>query len=201
MNRKNKISILRAADESAYNIARKNGWLPKIYEDLGINQVQVISDGDILSSGRRYKSKVEWRNSDHKMYRAALRRNKQVNGFFDVCCAEMPEKNTVWTDAMIIESAKPFKYYSRWRDAVPGVVSLAKKRGIFDACCQHMEKGVFHKRSWKLEELKESARKYDSRYKWRKYESGPFGQAKKRGLLDECCQHMIKGQFKFKKAA
>ncbi|URQ03382.1 hypothetical protein PVA23_5 [Vibrio phage PVA23] len=46
---------------------------------------------------------------------------------------------------------------------------------------------------WTLERLKEDALKYKTKSEWGRNSSGAYSTAHKRGLMNECCAHMIEG--------
>ena len=93
------------------------------------------------------------------------------------------KKQRFLTDKQIFEIAAQFSRRGDWRKADFSTYCIAKKRGIFEACCAHMKK-----RS--AEDIKKEAMKYGSRNEWYKKDKVTYSAAQKMGILKECCNHM-----------
>ncbi|UOL51350.1 hypothetical protein [Vibrio phage XZ1] len=95
-----------------------------------------------------------------------------------------------WTLERLKEDALKYNSRSEWQKKSSGAYSSARKQGLTDECCAHMQKNPRPRPKWSLENLKEDALKYNSRSEWRTNSNSAYATAYQRGLLDECCAHM-----------
>jgi superfamily II DNA or RNA helicase len=136
-------------DQSTYSIARKN---PKLFEKcvqhMTVLKRRTISGGnrsltdeDLVSIARRFKTRTEWSRGDSSAYLKA-RKNLKL---FEKCVQHMapPSKGgrpRILTDGSILARARMFKTRTEWLKADQSAYVAAKKRSraLFERCVQHM---------------------------------------------------------------
>jgi len=144
----------------------------------------------IIKSASLYKTPKEWENNDPNAYAAACRLK-----ILDIAQAHMITKQNKrkWTEEALIKSALPHKTLAEWDKADPSACVMARNRGIFDLCTQHMTK----QRKWTEEELISSALPHKTSSEWQKNEPSAYVIARNLGIHDLCMQHMTRMRIKW----
>jgi hypothetical protein len=97
--------------------------------------------------------------------------------------------NRKLTTEVIAASAAKHTRRSDWSRADRSAYTAAAERGLLDTVCAHMQP-VPPKRVLSLEQIRASAAQYPSRAAWERGDASAYYAAKRRGLMDEVCQHM-----------
>ena len=137
----------------------------------------------------RFETKSAWAEGSPSAYRAA-----RIKGFFEACCAHMvgPRKPVgYWTLERCKEDALRFETKSAWTAGSPAVYSAAHKQGFLEECFGHMIELQKPHGYWTLERCKEDALRFETRSDWQKGSRGAYQAAHAKGLLEECCGHMM----------
>ena len=100
----------------------------------------------------------------------------------------------LWDKKRCIDEAKKYKTKTDFYKGARSAYNAAKKLGIFDNCCQHMNSAQKSHGYWSLDRCKGESSKYKTRGSW--YSSGCVGYsvAIKNKWIDTCCKHMKKSQ-------
>ena len=75
----------RGGEGSAYNVARKNGWLGLCCAHMDRLCRNAWTRDECMASAARYATRPQWRMSEESAYNAARR-----NRWIEACCAHMP---------------------------------------------------------------------------------------------------------------
>jgi hypothetical protein len=92
----------------------------------------------------------------------------------------------------VLVDARKYAYQSKWKDASPGAFTSAQKHGWLAEACAHMVSPKVPMGYWTLDTLKADARNYQTRVEWKKASASAYATAGQRGLLAECCAHMVR---------
>jgi hypothetical protein len=126
------------AEISAYNAARKNGWL----EICCVNMKELIKPSGYWTlerckaSASPHSNVKAWLIADKAAYQAA-----QKNGWLPECCADMQElikPAGYWTLELCKASAKPHSNPYAWAKAEGSAYNAARKNGWLEICCVNM---------------------------------------------------------------
>lgn len=98
---------------------------------------------------------------------------------------EQPRRDL--TDDYVAEVAMQYGNRRAFKDGDQSVYQAARKRGILDNVCAHMQ---LKKRRMSDVKIAEIASGYSSRVEFMRGDSGAYQTACKRGILDEICAHM-----------
>lgn len=97
----------------------------------------------------------------------------------------------VWDEKILYKTAAQYSSRSEFKAAYPSAYSAARKLNILDKICGHMSSPKKPSGYWNLKNLKSEARKYKTRTEFAENSQGAYTIAKKKGLLDQICGHMI----------
>lgn len=92
-----------------------------------------------------------------------------------------------WTEAKLIEEAKPFKSRNEFRKHNESAYRTAQNRGLLYVVCAHMKT---QRTDWTIEMLFEAAKPFKTRTAFMKGNSKAYSTAQRRGLLYFVCVHM-----------
>jgi hypothetical protein len=139
----------------------------------------------ILQEGRKYSSRIEWKNNSSGSYSIAGR-----NKWLDEACAHMMPfiKKKMWTKEKCLEEAKKYQTIKEFSKNANGAYQICVRDGYKEAF-SHMTKAD-RTRKWTKEKSFEEARKYKHRSEFLKAVPGCYEALVKYGLLDEACAHM-----------
>ncbi len=109
---------------------------------------------------------------------------KRRQGVWDYIAAK-----TIWNKKSVINTAKLYKYYSKFNDDHNGAVMYATRNGFLDEATSHLIKET----QWDLEKVKEVAKLYKTRRKFAlSKDKNAWQWARRNKKLDEVCAHMPK---------
>jgi hypothetical protein len=185
----------RKGSPSAYNSARKKGWLDEVCSHM------ILKKGDpgywdILENVReealKYKTRNEFKLGSPSAYNSSIR-----NGWLDEVCSHMILKKgglgywnileNVREEALMYETRNEFKLGS------PGAYVSARKKGWLDIVCSHMILQKGDRGYWNVfENVQEEVLKYKTRLEFKLGSPGAYNSAYRNGWLDIVCSHMVK---------
>jgi hypothetical protein len=163
-------------------------------EELGkIRSLGTISKDSVLASAVQFQTIRDWREADDGAYNKALKMN-----WLDEATSHMQRlivKANHWTKSNVIESAKPFKTQTAWKNEFGGAWAKAVRNGWIQDACAHMDfndESIIKKQGhWNYERVLESASKYKTKAEWRNNEPSSLAVAYKKGWLEDATKHMI----------
>jgi hypothetical protein len=134
---------------------------------------------------KKYKTKKEWKNNDPNSYQWAYRRN-----LLDKLTKHMTSKKIPWTKEMVLKIALKYSSPREWelgpdRQSYP--VSVRNK--WHKEATAHMKRNWMRK--WSKEAVLKNAIKYKTISEWIENSVGAYGAARRMGILDKACSHMI----------
>lgn len=97
----------------------------------------------------------------------------------------MPAKK--WNEDSLAAEAAKYQTRNEFSKGSAGAYVTARKRGLLDRVCDHMESGRGY---WTDDAVVAEALKYKTRVEFSKCSSGAYQYAQKRGLLDQICANM-----------
>lgn len=157
------------------------------------NKLNSISN--LQKRARNYKTRSEFCSLDHAGYMMATRL-----GVLDKVCAHMiRKKKDKYTKNEVIKVAKEYSRRGDFLKANRKVYYQAKKLGIFDRCVAHMDLPDNNKMTPESK-LYEIARKYKHRTDFYLKDRGAYEAARRRGILNKVCKHMVPALLRVKKA-
>jgi len=173
--------------QSAYQAARKNGWLDECCKHMQI-LVVVWTKENCINNARKYKTITQWIKAEKPAYGAALRYN-----WLDECRAHMPNTR-VLNKETCIKTAKKYTSINDWINASKKTYHMAWKYGWLDECTAHMvKKNWMEKGYWTKERCIENASKFNRISDWVQSDKGKaYSAALRIGCAKECTAHMIK---------
>lgn len=144
----------------------------------------------LIEDALKYQTRNEWYKKSPSCYARAV-----ALKLVKECTAHMrPVKKPkgYWTEDRVKQAALKYSSGSEWVKHEPSSYSQAIKLGILAKCCEHMNRST-HKPSghWTIERIKESALRFKTRGEWNAECSGAVAGAKKHGIYEECCAHML----------
>jgi len=141
-----------------------------------------------MEDAAQYSTREDWKDGPGGGYMRAL-----GSGWLDQCCAHMPslrKPNGHWTLERCIADAKRHGSKRQWSAASSGAFTIAHREGWLDQCCEHMTSNRKPHGYWTLERCMEDASRFSGRAEWKRESSSAFTAARKKGWLDQCCEHM-----------
>jgi hypothetical protein len=176
---------------SAYNSARKNGWLEECCKHMPELKKPNWSFESCLKNALKYNYKAEWRNKSNSAYNVAYK-----NGWLDECCKHMNgmlKPKGYWTLDLCLQDALKYKSKTEWCKNNSTAYNSARKGGWLEECCKHMVELRKPNNYWTLDSCLQDALKYNSKLEWRQNSAG-YGMALENGWLEECCKHMVESR-------
>tara|TARA_R110001592_G_scaffold355339_1_gene655863 strand:+ start:277 stop:1344 length:1068 start_codon:yes stop_codon:yes gene_type:complete len=192
------LSEWRNDNPREYAKARREGWIDELCKINGWVLDARVSIGywnskeNVLASAKKYKTRSEWaKGREAGAYNAA-----KNNDWFDECTKHMvrfSKPSGYWhIKANVINEARKYKTTTQWQNDAQRSYTIAKDRGWFDECVEHMEIVGTPQGYWNIKEnVLASAKKYKTRSEWAKGpDSTAYMSAKKNDWFDECTTHM-----------
>lgn len=182
----------RRFSQTAYDAAKRNGWLMEITE--GLEQGKLLGGGRYWSKEKcrqeamNFTSRKEFR--EHSRAYAAARKY----GWLDEITQHIPRARrpvSSYTFEECEAEARQFKTRSAFYNAKGPVYRAAKKCGWLDEICSHMGTQQIN---WTKELVKQEAFNYESKSAFRQAMPKAYKAAKDNNWLDEICEHMITTQ-------
>ena len=138
---------------------------------------------------KQYKTLSEWKKANPLEYVKAnskgwTRELCILNGW------ELRTPKGYWTKEKCIEDARKYNTIKEWNACKGSAFDIAKKKGWYEECTDHMVLLKKPNGYWTKELCLEEAKKYKSRSEWAKNQSTSSVIAKKNGWFDECTKHM-----------
>jgi hypothetical protein len=161
-----------------------------------MSRYKKYSEEYILEIAKKYSNKAIFKKEYPNLYRSAYRR-----GFLKRACSHMPNKSVlkgkdnpafIYTDDFIIETAKKYNTRSEWRRASYGTYQAARKRSLTEQCVSHMVRPKNYNFTYTEENIRISAKKYNTRSEWAKKDHGSYCAALRYNIIDNVCSHMKK---------
>lgn len=98
------------------------------------------------------------------------------------------KKRKQWTKSEILKEAKKYKSRSKFMRGSGGAYNRARKLGILDEVCQHME--LLWEEKWNSESIADKAANFQTRIEFKKAYPNAYKAARRLNILDNVCQHM-----------
>jgi superfamily II DNA or RNA helicase len=169
---------------TAYDNAKKNGWLEECYEHMNdVRHKWTIVE--CISNASKYDTAAEWKKNNPAAYGYAY-----SHGWLKECVKNMKliqYPHGYWTKEKCIESALNYEKNNDWKFGDPKAYDAAQRLKCIKECTAHITK--FH---WTKELCIETAKKYEKIKDWYNNEKSAYSTAVKRGWLNECTAHMTK---------
>lgn len=136
------------------------------------------SDEYLIQETNKYNTKKEFREDNPSLYNTVQRRK-----LFDKTNIDGLKR---WTKEELIEEALKYNIKGRFYDNSINAYFAARRMGILNDICSHMEKQY---EEWTIEKLQEESIKYSSRGEFQ-LNSKAYKTAQSKGVLDKICSHM-----------
>lgn len=179
---------------SAYNSARRNGWLDDICSHMERLQKpkNFWNEQRCTQEALKYQTRTDFKINSGSAYLAAYRM-----GILDKICNHMTKKKSqvFWTKKNCHKEAVKYNTKSEFKKACPAAYSAAIKAGILNEICDHMINIRRPNGFWSFENCKKKAKRFKSRSEFQRNNVSAYREALKNGWLDEICSHM---NFKIK---
>ncbi len=95
-----------------------------------------------------------------------------------------------WTKESLHDAAKEYSTRSDFLKGNPAAASAAKRRGIWDDVCAHMEAKPKNPSSWNDETCALEAKKHKTRTEFKLQSPTAYRRAHELGIMDSICSHM-----------
>lgn len=92
----------------------------------------------------------------------------------------------------VLADAKAYNYPAEWKKASGGAFTSAHRNGWMEEATAHMQSPKAAMGHWTRENLIADATKYTTRSDWKKNSASAYTTAIRKGLLVECCAHMVR---------
>ena len=128
----------RKAEQSAYVIAHRNGWLDEAAQHLRVERQRndYWTRERVIEDAHRFKTNGEWRQASPGGRAAAIRHGCLVEATAHMTPGKRP--NGYWTVARLVESARQFKTIEAWRKADPSAYTTACRLRCLAFATEHM---------------------------------------------------------------
>ena len=181
----------------------RNGWKEECYKYLEI--------GDQRHATRRHNKRPsgwwndlqhcidackECRNIKelHKKY-GGCQQSIRKHGWQEMCYRHMCVRVKEYTHEQLQEIALKYSTYKEFRENDIGAYEGAKKRGILEEICSHMPelcKTKVYEDKPNFNSCCQHAQRFSSRSEFEKKDNRYYTYARKNGILDEICIHMLR---------
>lgn len=189
------VSEWAKANKSEYNKARLNGMLDYICECYEWEKPpkRIIWTKELcIENAKKYASIKKWQKGLGGGEQIARKR-----GWFDECTKHMKQiikPKGYWTKELCIEHSKRYTKREDWKWGHSQTYQVARKRGWYNECVEHMKLTRNPKGYWTKKRCLETAKKYKNRTEWTLNSSGAEKASRKFGWIDECIEHMEDGR-------
>lgn len=100
-------------------------------------------------------------------------------------------KRFYWTKELISKEAKKYKSKQEFHKKSGSAYVAAIRLNILEKVCSHMKQLRKEKGYWNKINIKKEAKRYTRRKDFLEQSSGAYSAARKNGILDKVCAHMI----------
>jgi cytochrome c553 len=152
----------------------------------------VYTDEYLRNDAKKYNSKSEWQKNNINAYAAA---NKKDKDFYDEITSHMvrPTSHRLkYSDDLLRSIAKKYKTKKEWEQSDNSSLVIARKRGqkFFKDITSHMD--VLQREKYTDQELRDIAKKYNTKTEWSKNNRAASLATYKRGLdfVKDITSHM-----------
>ena len=180
-------------DRNTNNVARKRG--KEFYDDITSHMVALrkkYSNDDLRKIAKKYKTYAEWNRNEPATIRVARTRGKE---FYDDITSHMNVLKNYYSDDDLRNVAKQYNTKKEWRENEPSSNLQARKRGteFYDDITSHM-KILKNLKKFSDDELRQAAKKYNTKSEWGKKDRKTYVVALKRDkeFYDDITSHMQK---------
>lgn len=182
-----------------YQRAYRNGWMKDVRRICQTKWRGGFSEDDLREIFSKFNDITELRKHRHAAIDAA---NKL--GIIEELTKDYivrPKKRYIverFTEQELYDIAKLYKYRSEFKNNNSKAYHNAKRKGILDKVCVHMEKKlpvrtkVILPKKWTDEAIVEEALKYKTRSEFQKGCVSAYNAAHKSGRFDDLCPHLPK---------
>lgn len=143
----------------------------------------------IITEAKKYTKLSDFRKNSNGAYAAALRLGISDQVFKHFVPAQKPPG--YWNLERIKKEAKKYKTRSDFRNSSNGAYAAAIRFGILDDVCKHMKQFSKPVGYWTEGNIRKFAAKCKTRSEFIEKSSAAYMHAKKLGILDSVCSHMI----------
>lgn len=165
---------LRLESSKAYNTISKRGLL----NELCSHMVNILpSKEKVLSEALKYTYHKEFKET--KYYNVAKRL-----GIYKEVTAHLIA-HSKWKKADIHKEALKYNTRTKFHDGSRLAYRAAKRKGILDLMCSHMESPYRLNKTWTVTYIEEIGSKYTSRSEFYKMDQVAYTKARKLGILDK----------------
>lgn len=124
---------------SAYQSAKKNGWLDEICEHIPKKEIKPNGYWTIercISEAQKYKNRKEFIKNSYSAYQISLR-----NGWIDIVCKNLPGwmPKGYWTKEKCKEEAAKYKTRVDFELGSSSACQISRRNNWIDEICSHME--------------------------------------------------------------
>ena len=174
-------------EQSAYQAARKNGWLDECCKHMQVLIINWTKEKCVENAGK-YKTVSEWIKSEKLAYGAAIR-----YGWLNECRAHMPN-NKVINKNLCLKIAKKHSTINDWINDSRKTYHMAWKYNWLDECTAHMiKKNWKEKGYWTEERCISEASNFNRITDWVNSDNGKSYKAAQRiRCIKKCTAHMFK---------
>ena len=175
----------------AYNVARRNGWIPDVW-DANFFERQGVVDGywtkeRILEEASKYNSMVEFQRNAGGAYNTAYKNGWLPDvwnaGFFERLCKPVG----FWDLEHVLEEASKYNSMVEFKRNARGAYAAARRNGWIP---EVWAAGFFEQQKvvggyWTKEHVLEEASKYSSMAEFQRNAGGAYTTAHKNGWLPD----------------
>jgi hypothetical protein len=163
---------------SAYTTARRKG--KEFFEDITSHMVKkhIWTDKELEQEALKYDRQSDFTVNSKAAHSAAKRRGKD---FYDKITSHMDKDYyKFWSDSDLEKEAKKYNTKTDFQKNSPSADNQARNRGkkFYDSITSHM---LVKKRDWSDKELKQEAKKYQSRGDFQRYSGSAYVIARNKG--------------------
>ena len=183
----------RQNSNSAYLVARKQGWLEEITAHLDDRRVsRTIWTKELCAKeAKKYSTRSAFGNNSKGAYSASLKYK-----WLDAICSHMKKrkpsyKRGYWTKIKCADAAQLYNSTSDFRKYSPSAYLAAKKNGWFSEICSHIKITKYPSGYWTKELCRLEALKFKSKQQFKAESGKAHAAAKRYKWTDDICQHMV----------
>ena len=173
---------------SAYQTARKNGWLDKVCSHMPTPKPKNSwTFENVKNEALNYETRMSFSKNSRSAYSTA-----QQNGWLDDVCSHMSRPAPVrkWTFEDVKNEALNYENRKTFFIGSCGAYNAALRNGWLDEMCSHMSRPAPANKKWTYEAVKNKALCFQSRYAFQKGFRSAYQAARENGWLDDVCAHM-----------
>ena len=177
--------------KDAYAAAQRRNLLDTVCAHMGVpyKPAGYWTEDRIRQQALKYDTRWEFQKNEQSAYSIAHRRN-----LLDDVCAHMEElrkPHGYWTEDRIQQQALKYDTRGEFKQNSKYAYAAAQRQNLLDDVCSHMEELRKPDGYWTKEIIHEQALKYDTRTDFARNDPAPYAAAKRLGIIDEVCSHML----------